>query len=79
MVLLQHAAHMAGMIDSREERGEPRVEWSEDFRVCTASALDARGKRFSLTFASADPVGCAVARARMETAAVAALGAVVEP
>jgi hypothetical protein len=51
-----------------------RVEWSPDFRYCTATAHDRGGDRIvALTFASPDPCGDPIVRLRMETAAAAAL------
>jgi hypothetical protein len=68
---------------ARRAQGDPpasgdrvacRVEWSPDFRYCTATAHDRGGDRIvALTFASPDPCGDTIVRLRMETAAIAAL------
>jgi hypothetical protein len=56
----------------------PSVVWSPDFRTCTARASDPRGCVVQLAFASAEPVSCAMARLRMEQAAIAAVRAVID-
>jgi hypothetical protein len=56
----------------------PHVVWSDDYRTCVAQAVDARGSRVHVAFASGEPVLCAIARTRMEHTAIDALRAVLE-
>lgn len=71
-------SHTGRMSDPGKTEGL-RVEWSDDFKKCTASAADARGTPVSLTFTCTEPVACPLARSRMENAAAAAVRAVLEP
>ena len=77
MVLRQGIAHTGRMTD-RGEGALPAAFWSEDLRTCTARAFDGNGHVVQIAFASAEPVSCPIARARMEHAALTALGVVID-
>ena len=63
--------------DAAEER--ITIEWSSDHRACSARAVDPlTGAAMVLRFHSPEPVGDAIARLRMERAAIEAVTRLIE-